>query len=226
LEKINKYAAESIGVNTASMYQSMRIILTSMIATFEFIRNQTNIIALELIKLAKQTPYFKILVSIKGISDILAAQFIAECGDIKRFNHYKQIEKFSGFNLRIQQSGNYASSNHIHKMGNKRLSRVIYQATEKAVQYIPEIRMKYISRKKIKNIYKKNIVACVPNLISMIFSLVQKNKDYELDHDKYKELCALETKFEFSVKDIKHYTPAEKGVYCRLKQVKTQQTEN
>ncbi|HPP87876.1 MAG TPA: transposase [bacterium] len=166
------------------------------------------------------------MISIKSISDILAAQFIAGCGDIKCFEHYKQIEKFSGFNLRIQQSGNYASSNHIHKMGNKRLSRVIYQATEKAVQYIPEIRIKYISRKKIKNIYKKNIVACVPNLISLIFSLVKANKKYELDHDKFKELCDLENKLGFAVKDIKHYTPAEKGVYCRLKQVKIKQIEN
>ncbi len=37
LEKIKKYAGESIGVNTASMYQPMRLILTSMIDTFEFI---------------------------------------------------------------------------------------------------------------------------------------------------------------------------------------------
>jgi len=44
-------------------------------------KQQLKIISAQLIELAKQTPYFDIIISIKGISDLTAALFIAEVKD-------------------------------------------------------------------------------------------------------------------------------------------------
>ncbi len=41
-----------------------------------------------MIKLAKQTPWFEILTSIKGISELTAVLFIAEVQDLSKYKHF------------------------------------------------------------------------------------------------------------------------------------------
>jgi transposase len=150
-----------------------------------------------MISIASESPYFAILNSIKGISKILAAQFIAECPKIENFKYSNQLQKYIGFSLRTHQSGNYAGARHINKLGNKRLARVFFQMLEQTSRYIPEVRLKYLTRKtKCKN-YRKNIIAISDKLAKLIIGLFNQNKLYQnnIDENLKIKLEKLEKKF-------------------------------
>jgi transposase len=118
------------------------------------------------------------------VSDNLAAQFIAECKDLNNFTHYKQIEKMAGLNLRLNQSGSYIGGRHISHIGNRRLLRVIYQMTAETAMYIPEVRIKFLTRQLQHRAYCKNIIASSSALLQLIMALIKKRKTYEVEQHK------------------------------------------
>lgn len=57
------------------------------------------------------------MVKIKGVGLITAAGFIAEVGDISRFEHPRQIQKLAGLNLKENSSGKHKGKSSISKRG-------------------------------------------------------------------------------------------------------------
>ena len=195
LLKIKDAATKSIGVDKISEEESLRVILDSWLLEFNQVSAQMSIVMNQMIALTKETEYFSILTSIKGISDKLAAQFISECRDLSKFKHYKQIEKLAGLNINQSQSGNYVGSRHISHIGNKRLLHIIYQMTVETAQYIPEVRIKFIKRQLIKKSYRKNIIASSSELLQLIMALIKENRAYEFKQNKIQELAILEERY-------------------------------
>jgi len=197
LEKLQQYARQSIGIDL-DVYeeQAERLALDSYLALSALLEKQMDRILKHLIELAKQTRYFKILISLKGISQTQAALFIAETRDLSGFNHYKQIEKFAGYNLRQSQSGDYIGPRHINHIGNHRLSHILYKMCEETIKYIPEVREKFVSRQLSKRSYRKNVVACCSRLLRLIMSLVKQKRTYQARGNKSVErLCYMEKKY-------------------------------
>jgi transposase len=137
---LKKLALNSIGINKLNdEIISSSITLNCWITLIDSLEQQLQIVEKELIKLAKQSPFFEIICFFKGISETSTALFIAETRDLTLFNHYKQIEKFSGFNLRLSQSGHPTYPKRISHIGNKRLALILYIMTQEAIKYIPEV---------------------------------------------------------------------------------------
>jgi transposase len=197
LQKLQEYALRSIAIELDSYEeQAERLALDSYLAITALIEKQIETILRHLIELAKQTCYFKILISLKGISKTQAALFIAETRDLAGFNHYKQIEKFAGYNLRQSQSGDYIGPRHINHIGNRRLSCILYKMCEETIKYIPQVRVKFVSRQLAKRCYRKNVVACSSNLLRLIMVLVKENREYEARGSKsVQRLYYLEKKY-------------------------------
>jgi len=197
LEDLQKYAMHSIGIDLdESEEQAERLTLDSWLAMTALIEKQMEIILKQLIGLAKQTPYYKILLSLKGISDKQAALFIAETRDLAGFTHYKQIEKYAGYNLRQSQSADYVGPRHINHIGNRRLSVILYKMCEETIKYIPEVRVKFVRRQLSKRSYRKNVVACSSNLLRLIMALVKENRVYEArGNQSVERLHYLEKKY-------------------------------
>lgn len=185
LESLKQISLKTIGLPTSDYVKTyMRSILDSHLDALELTKKHINAIMKQMIALASESPYFAILISIKGISKILAAQFIAECPHIENFKHYSQLQKYLGFSLRAYQSGNFAGVRHINKLGNKRLARVFFQMLEQTSRYVPEIRFKYLTRKiKCRN-YKKNIISISDNLSKLIIKLFNNNELYQENTDE------------------------------------------
>ena len=85
------------------------------------LRIQMNQVLDEMVRLAKQTPWYEILTSIKGISDVSASRFIAENRNLSELPHFKKIQAFAGMSLKIDDSGEYSGNRHITHIGNHRL---------------------------------------------------------------------------------------------------------
>jgi transposase len=195
LVNLKDAAFKTIGVNKEAEEQSLRAILDSWLMEYEKINEQLKIISYHMITMAKKSEYFCILTSLKGISDKLAALFIAECRELDKFTNYKQIEKMAGLNLRQNQSGNYTGPRHISHIGNKRLLWIIYQMTVETALYIPEVRIKFLKGQLKKKKYRKNIIAASSQLLKLIMALIKEKREYEIKEEKVKELKPLEEKY-------------------------------
>lgn len=193
LKSIKEAARKSIGVkiNNEEII-SERITLNCWLQQYALIKEQINSLLKQLISLAEQTPYFKIISSLKGISDITAARFIAELRDLSYFNHHKKIEAISGLNLKLSQSGQYTGYRRITHIGNHRLRAVIYKMAEETKNHIPEVRIRYLKRQMKQSRYRKNVIACTSNLLKLISALVKEERKYEYREEKQKELQQLE----------------------------------
>ena len=64
-------------------------------------------------QLVKQIPGLDEIVKIKGVGLITAAGFIAEVGDISRFEHPRQIQKLAGLNIKENSSGKHKGKSSI-----------------------------------------------------------------------------------------------------------------
>ena len=196
LWRLQETAVNSIGIKLKEEeILSYRISLDSWLILLEQIKNQMKLVMKELISLTSQTPYFAILKSLKGISDKMAALFIAECRDVTLFSHYKKLEKYAGYNLRIANSGDFVGLRIMSHIGNRRLSWIIYRMTEETMRYIPEVRMKFIRRQLKHKQYRKNIIASSSVLLRLIISLIKSGRLYEYREIDIKELACLEERY-------------------------------
>lgn len=197
LEAIQKYARASIGTRLDENEEmAERMALDSWLAMQEVIEKQMDAIMKRLIELARETPYLKIITSLKGISERQAALFIAETRDLAGFSHYKQLEKYAGYSLRQSQSGNYVGPRHMNHIGNRRLSCILYKMSEETIKYIPEVRVKFLKRQLTKRSYRKNVVAASGNLLKLIMALVKEKRVYEYrGNQSVDRLVFLEKKY-------------------------------
>ena len=98
-----------------------------------------------------EIPYVDRLMEIKGIGLITVSGFLAEVGDIKRFDNPKQLQKLAGYAIVADQSGKHNGESRISYRGRKRLRYVLYEAAISVVgknTEFREIHEYYRTRKK------------------------------------------------------------------------------
>lgn len=196
LKAIKEAAKQSIGINiNDEEIISERITLNCWLGQYVLLKEQIKSVLSQITALAEQTAYFDKITSLKGISDITAARFIAELRDLSYFDHYKKIEAISGLNLKLSQSGQFTGYRRITHIGNHRLRAIIYSMAEETKNYIPEIRIRYLKRQIKQPRYRKNVVACSSNLLKLITSMVKDNHIYQYKADKQNELIELEKQY-------------------------------
>jgi len=180
LKRLQELATNSIGIARAPEEEiADRLILDGWLAMINTVEEQMKTISHQLIHLAKKTPTFGILTSLRGVADTTASLFIAETNDPAGYDHYKQIEKLAGMNLTLRQSGQYKGARRISHLGNRRLSWIIYTMTKETAKYIPEVRIKYLKRQLKKPNYTKNVIASTSPLLQLIMALIKENRPYE-----------------------------------------------
>jgi hypothetical protein len=195
LQKLREYAKKSIGRNVEGEEDTLRLILDGWIGEIRQSNRGIKAISKAMTGLAGKTEYFEILTSVPGISKITAARFIGECRDLKLFNHYRQIEKMAGSNLKLADSGKFEGIRRISGIGNRRLLKLLYIMTGHTVKFTPEVRIKFLKRQLKKKSYRKNIIASSSVLLKLLMSLIKNKRNYEITEESLKELAKLELKY-------------------------------
>ncbi len=197
LKKLQKEAKASIGIiKSDSEILAEQIAIQSWLDLESTASRQLETTKMALIELAREMPEFEIIKSLKGISDVLAALFLAETRDLSLYKHWKQIEKLAGLNLRLVQSGKYVGKKRISHIGNRRLSWIIYWMCEQTSRSIPEIRIKYLRRQLHRPCHRKSLIACVPILLKLIKQLTKEQRLYEFRDNKVDYVKQLEYEYE------------------------------
>lgn len=94
---------------------------------YEQLNKELENIKNKLIELSSQIDYVEKIVEISGVNYISIVGIIAETGDLRNYNHAKQIIKMSGLSLKESSSGQKKGKKHISKRGRAKLRRNLKQ---------------------------------------------------------------------------------------------------
>ena len=156
--------------------------LINIVDVISYNGSKLNDVKQDIVKLARQTPYFNIINSIYGIGETSTAQIIAELGDINRFENIKQLNAFCGLDPTIIQSGksiNYHGP--ISKRGNRNARKILFITCCSIIRASVlhnmdnEILLYYRKKQAENKHFKECIIACSTKLLRTIFTMCKNN---------------------------------------------------
>ena len=119
------FAQNTIGITNDVSYIKTNI--NFLINEYKNILNNLEYIETQMSQALSKLEETQYITSIKGISDIFASDLIGELGDITRFQNWKQIRKYAGYNFKEESSGKKKGQTVISKRGRPFLRYTLYQ---------------------------------------------------------------------------------------------------
>lgn len=127
-------------------------------------------------RVASDDPQIRLAMTMPGMGYYAATTFVAEVGDIRRFDKADQVASFAGLVPRVHQSGEKTKLSHITKQGNTNLRHVMVQAANIAVQHDKTLRKTY-NRLKHKG-HNIAIVAVARKMVTLLYVMLKNNIKY------------------------------------------------
>ena len=176
VEAAKRSIGHTEGLDTARMEMSL------LLEDYDRLQNRLKQITEVLEKLVRQVPYAEKLLQIKGIGMKTVSGFIAEVGDISRFNDAKQIQKLAGQAIVENSSGKHNGKSRISKRGRKRLRYLLFEAALSLTATNPEFREihRYYTSRETNPLKKKQSLTVLSNkLIRVFYTILKHGTDYD-----------------------------------------------
>lgn len=173
-------AERSIGNTEAP--GSARIEIRMLLADYEVYSKRMDELMVEIEEKLSEIPYIDKLLEINGVGIKTVSCFVAEVGDISRFDNPKQLQKLAGYAIVSNDSGKHNGESRISHRGRKRLRYALYEAAISVIGKNPEfksIHEYYLTR--AKNPLKKmqSVIAIACKLIRIFYMILTKGNDYD-----------------------------------------------
>ena len=179
-ERLVEVAQKSTGITEGLLAAEME--LKILLEDYDRKMKQCELIMELVAKLMKQIPGVEEVLKIKGIGIVTVAGFIAEVGDISRFTHPKQIQKYAGLNLQENSSGKHKGNSRISKRGRKRLRAILFRAMLPLVCKNKEFQAihKYYTTRQNNPLKKmQSLILLCCKLIRVLYAMLSKKVNYE-----------------------------------------------
>lgn len=178
--KIVTAAINSIGLRDG--LESARMEIRDLIEDYELHTKRLEQINDLIKKLCLQIQYADKLLEIKGIGITTVAGFIAEVGDITRFDNAKELQKLAGLELVSDDSGKHRGRKRISKRGRCKLRYLLFQAAISVVgknEEFSEIHHYYTTREKNPLKKMQSLIAVACKLIRVFYAVLTKGTSYD-----------------------------------------------
>ena len=158
--------------------------LIQVIEMIQYHKQEIEKIKSQLINNLKNTKLFKIINSIPGFGDFSTALFLAEVGDIARFNERKEFISFIGIDSVTSQSGIASYHGPISKSGSKFARTILFNVVTILIQISAHTNKEnpiYLFFKKKQSEGKhhyKCIIACENKLCKTIYKMCTSDCTY------------------------------------------------
>lgn len=173
-------AEHSIGMREAQ--EAARIELKILLSDYELqTAREAELMAMIESKIT-EVPYIDKLLEIKGIGLKSAVGFVAEVGDITRFDDPKQLQKLAGYAIVNNESGKHKGESHISYRGRKRLRYVLYEAAVSVISHSPEFKSiyQYYTTRSLNPLKKmQSLIAVACKLIRVFFKILKTGVRYD-----------------------------------------------
>ncbi|RGI07242.1 IS110 family transposase [Roseburia sp. TF10-5] len=173
-------ASRSIGLTEG--LEEARMEIQDLIEDYELQLKRLEKVNSLIENLCRQIKYVDKLLEIKGIGIITVAGFIAEVGDITRFDKAKELQKLAGLELVADSSGKHNGKTRISKRGRKRLRYLLVQAAVSVIGKNEEFRQihEYYTTRHNNPLKKmQSLIAVACKLIRVFYVILTKGKSYD-----------------------------------------------
>ena len=173
-------ASQSIGLTEG--LEEARMEIQDLIEDYELQLKRLEKVNSLIENLCRQIKYVDKLLEIKGIGIITVAGFIAEVGDITRFDKAKELQKLAGLELVADSSGKHNGKTRISKRGRKRLRYLLVQAAVSVIGKNEEFRQihEYYTTRHNNPLKKmQSLIAVACKLIRVFYVILTKGKSYD-----------------------------------------------
>jgi len=200
MTKDNGYAKKSNIINLKKLCEKSNAINIDNFSKYEIKRlyeryqqlvNELEEIKNKLIELASQIDYVEKLVEISGINYISVVGIIAETGDLRNYEHAKQLMKMSGLSLKESSSGQKKGKKHISKRGRSKLRRNLKQIGITLVKnnnFFLQLHNYYTTQRENKLSKLVSINAIIRKFTYIMISIVKSGESFNIEK-AIKESC-------------------------------------
>lgn len=178
--KIVSAASNSIGLKAG--LESAKMEIRDLIEDYELHTKRLEQINDLIKKLCLKVKYAEKLLEIKGIGITTVAGFIAEAGDITRFDNAKELQKLAGLELVSDDSGKHNGRKRISKRGRCKLRYLLFQAAISVVgknEEFSEIHHYYTTRERNPLKKMQSLIAVACKLIRVFYAVLTKGTGYD-----------------------------------------------
>jgi len=123
------------------------------------------------------------LQTIPGVGPALAATFIAEIGDIWRFDEFDQLAAYAGVHPKEQSSGtkgqNPETSWHMAKTGNAFIRSAAYRMAVVGIQHNPVIRAHYLRKRAQGKTAMNALGHCMSKSLAIVWGVWRSGRDFD-----------------------------------------------
>jgi len=123
------------------------------------------------------------LQTIPGVGPALAATFIAEIGDIWRFEEFDQLAAYAGVHPKEQSSGtkgqNPETSWHMAKTGNAFIRSAAYRMAVVGTQHNPVIRAHYLRKRAQGKTAMNALGHCMSKSLAIVWGVWRSGRDFD-----------------------------------------------
>jgi transposase len=133
-------------------------------------------------ELVKQIPMAEKLLGIKGVGIKTVSGFLAEVGDINRFNNPKELQKLAGLSIVENSSGKHKGETTISRRGRKRLRYLLFEVAMSLVaknREFAEMHHYYTTREQNPLKKMQSLMAVAAKLIRVFYVILTKGVDYD-----------------------------------------------
>lgn len=179
-ETLVSAAEHSVGSKEAP--EAARIEIRSLLEDMDAYASRLECLLQKIEEKMKKIPYIDKLLAIKGIGLVTVSGFVAEVGDISRFDNPKQLQKLAGYAIVANDSGKHTGESRISYRGRKRLRYVLYEAAISLIGKNAEFReIHEYYRTRRENPLKKmqSVVAVACKVIRVFYMILTKGVDYD-----------------------------------------------
>lgn len=180
------YEAASHSIGTKTGANAARLEIKVLLEEYNSKKVRYDEVMALVESLVAQIPNAEKLLEIKGIGVNTVAGFLAEIGDVRRFNDPKKIQKLAGYALVENSSGKHKGETRISRRGRKRLRYLLFEAAMSVVGKNREFAMLhgyYTTRDKNPLKKMQSLIAIACKLIRVFYALLTNDKAH-YDPDK------------------------------------------
>jgi transposase len=179
-EELVEAAANSIGVREG--LSAARLELSTWLAQYQMYMQQVETLMSQAEKLLSQIPGVVSMLSIPSIGTVTLAGFLAEVGDLSKYQHPQQIVRLAGLHLKENSSGQKKGETTITKRGRARLRALLFRAVLPMVAKNKDFAWlhQYYTRRAHNPLKKKqSLIALCRKLIRVLYTLGTRCISYD-----------------------------------------------
>ena len=181
--KMKELAKNSLCYVSVDSLQIQNLVQT--IEMIQYHKSEIEKIKKQLINSLKDTKQFKLINSIPGFGDFSAALFLAEVGDISRFNDREEFISFIGIDSITSQSGIASYHGPISKSGSKFARTILFNMVTTLIQISAHtdkenpIYLFFRKKQSEGKHHYKCIIACENKLCKTIYKMCTSDCTYK-----------------------------------------------